>query len=584
MRSRASTPVKAHERGLFMSKFLVVCTRTGALPPAERLRHACDLLGPRHPVAPPQVATAPGLALAVGPPSPLVTWHGTSLCLGQMLGPREGWHEPGGAVPDGSFALVRTSATEVELVSDAVASRSIYFAFADGLFAASSSQRAIVTLLGGFDYDPRALSWLLSAGSLGPEATWDARIRRLGGDARLVLDRSAWKLQRRQKPVVFEPVRRPRREHAARLRDAIGASCDRLELQGSAWRLPLSGGCDSRILLMHLGQRHRLSTVTWGMPSSLDDPRNDAAVARRLAREVGVPHEFFAVDHSEEPLDALLDRFLRNGEGCIDHLGAYMDGFDIWRRLRDSGAAGIVRGDEGFGWEEVALAPDVRRVVGASMLSDFLSPREIEALDLAPQDWPSELALRRGESLATWRDRLYHAYRIPVVLASLTDLKAPYVEVVNPLLSREILSVVREEPDALRTEKRLFRQVVWEASPPIPFATRPAIPSVRALVHTPAFLELARRELERGREEGSLPAALVEHLLPRLASSVAKGDPLRPGFRRRLVTAVRESLPRVAHSALRALRPRAPAPATLAFRAALVSRMVRDLRSAGRTD
>jgi hypothetical protein len=285
------------------------------------------------------------------------------------------------------------------------------------------------------------------------------------------------------------------------------------------------------------------------------------------------------MDGERVPAELVFDRFLANGDGCVDHIGGYTDGFEIWRQLHARGISGVLRGDEGCGWEQVVLRTDVRRVVGATMLEDFLPRRRIESLGLAEQSWPAELSRRPGESLATWRDRLYHSYRLPFILAALTELKTAYVEVLNPLVSRRILQVVRTLPDRLRTEKRLFRQIVTAMSPPVPFADRPAISPLRLLVERDALLQLSARELRQGREEGTLPAPLVDHLLAslsRLRSATARvgsGD----GEGRRLTTAVRRFLPRAAHSAFRALRPRPPTPAALAFRAAIVSRMSRTL-------
>ena len=565
-----------------MSKLLVVCTRTGAPLPAARIAHACALMGADNlPASQPEMLSAPGLVVALVPPSGLVPRKGTSICLGQMFGPSDGWHEPGGAVPDGTFALLRASDARLELVSDMVGSRSVFYALEGDLFVASSSQRAIVAVLGSFEPDPRALPWMLSAGSLGPEAAWDARIRRLGADARVTLDRATWRLERSQRPAVFAPERRPAREQAARLAEAIGWTCDRLDLSAGSWCLPLSGGVDSRALLLHLARRLRVRCITWGLESSLADPENDASVASAIARAVGAPHQYLPTDRPDEPVDVIFGRFLANGDGCVDHIGAYTDGFAIWRHLHGESVAGIIRGDEGCGWEHVVLEPDVRRVVGASMLSDFFSRRQLEALGLPEQTWPADLARAPGESLPTWRDRLYHTYRIPVVLAALTDLKSPYVEVVNPLLSRAILEVVRTLPDRLRTEKKLFRKHVEALSPPVPFARRSAIGRVQALLGAALFLDLARREIALGAEEGSLPRALAEYLTVNLPIPEArKARDQRETLLRRVVVAVRESLPRSAHSALRAFRPRLPTFGSLAFRAAIVSRMTRELRRA----
>jgi hypothetical protein len=569
-----------------MAKFVVVCARGRTSLPRARIARACRLLSPDHvTLDAPEYLEGAGLALAIANPTPVIARHGTSACVGQMFGPRDGWYEPGAAVPDGTFALIRSDEERVEIVTDGVGSRSVFYAHTPDLFVASSSQRAIISVLGGFTLSPRALPWILSTGSLGPEATWDDRVTRLGPDARLMLDRRAWTLQRDARPISFLVERLSAQDHAARLREALRTTCDRLDLDGAEWRLPLSGGCDSRALLLHIAPRNRIPCITWGLAEALEDPKNDAAVARQLANAVGVPHEYLPIHSSKDAFEVLFDRFLANGEGCVDHIGAYMDGFEVWRHLRETGVAGIVRGDEGCGWTRVFLESDVRRAVGAEMLTDFFPRRRLEALGLAEQTWPPALARAPDETLAAWRDRLYHSYRIPIMLAALTDLKTSYVEVVNPLLSRQVLDVVRAMPDDLRTGKILFRKVVTAMSPPIPFASRAAIANFDGLVSSKMFRTVARREIEAGRDMGSLPAPLAGMLLANLShtdrqtTKVKAGDGLSRG--RSLLRLV---LPRVARSVVHILRPRPPPTALLAFRAAIVSRMARDLTRASGPD
>jgi hypothetical protein len=576
-----------------MAKFILVCTRAGAPVPEVRIRKACasivpDNIRPR----PPDVRIRPGLALAIVSPTPALRVHETSLCLGQMLGGGEGWWLPETAVPEGTFALVRSDGARVEVATDAVGSRSVFYAATNDLFVASTSQRAIVTVLGGFRLNPTAVSWMLSSGALGPGNGWDVRIRRLGPDERLSLDRAAWKVTSHRRPIVFNGDHARQQEHAARLRDAVLHALDGLDVGGGEWRLPLSGGQDSRLILVRLARRHPVSCITWGVPSALDDPESDAYIARKLAQTMGVPHAYFPMDVSSEPADVLFERFLVNGEGCVDHFSAYTDGFEVWRRLHDDGIAGVIRGDEGFGWEPVAAEADVRYVVGAAMLSDCYSGDRIRALGLAEQTWPTELRRTTGESIATWRDRLYHAFRIPVILASLTDLKTPYVEIVNPYLVRSVLQVVRALPDSLRTNKRLFRTLVESLSPPLPFASRSAIPKLGALVERGALQEIARRELLAAKEEGSLPPPFVDHVIAALPTVGPAGSGRTGGAsrgrtpatigREYLLAAIRK-LPPGLRSVMRSIRPRQPSPSELAFRGAIVSRMARTLSRDGAT-
>jgi len=61
--------------------------------------------------------------------------------------------------------------------------------------------------------------------------------------------------------------------------------------------------------------------------------------------------------------------------------------------------------------------------------------------------------------LRDWRDRLYQQYRVPFLLAALSDLKLGYVEIVNPLLSDSVIDLIRQLPDSLRTHKVLLRNI-----------------------------------------------------------------------------------------------------------------------------
>jgi hypothetical protein len=147
------------------------------------------------------------------------------------------------------------------------------------------------------------------------------------------------------------------------------------------------------------------------------------------------------------------------------------DGFSEYSHLAMAGISGIIRGDEGFGWAPVSSSEDVRKVVGGEVLSDFNTISHL--LTSQDQIWPKKFHQRGNESLEMWRDRLYHTYRAPTYLAAWNSIKTPYVEVVNPLMTRRVLSTVRQMPDELRTDKRLFSEYVMERSNAIPEANSP---------------------------------------------------------------------------------------------------------------
>src|SRR5688572_14349888 len=158
---------------------------------------AADNIDPR----PPTLAHRAGVTAALLNPSAAARTQGTSIALGTLLDPADDWHVPGAPLPDGSFALLRIDDAHVELVSDGVGSRTIWYALTDRELIASTSQRAIVTLLGSFEPNRDVLPWMLSAGTLGPLDGWDARVRRVQPGERVLLDRSRWRLQSTVAPI-----------------------------------------------------------------------------------------------------------------------------------------------------------------------------------------------------------------------------------------------------------------------------------------------------------------------------------------------------------------------------------------------
>ena len=111
---------------------------------------------------------------------------------------------------------------------------------------------------------------MLSSGSIGPGYSWDKRVRPLPPGGRALLDRDTWRLDVHEPAVelhtslVGDPI------HHERLREALRESLGSLEFDWSRWVLPLSGGFDSRLVLLWLtsttltARRQPLWPVRWG--------------------------------------------------------------------------------------------------------------------------------------------------------------------------------------------------------------------------------------------------------------------------------------------------------------------------------
>lgn len=531
-----------------MSKIVLVCFRDPASGrPANVTHHLRRFLASLCPdnltPAQPVVATdGRGLYLGVFNPADPAATRACNAYSGWLADAGLPWWTLGAPAPTGSYALLRSGPDAVEALADYAASRTIWIARTDELFVASTSQRAIPYFLGSFEANPKSMAWMLSAGTLGPSCGWDRRAHPLAPDGRAYLDRARWKLTVSEPPINFDADPSSDDIHATRLREALEEIVGDLRLDPVRWVLPLSGGFDSRAILLLMRNRDRLRTVTWGRRDALELPGNDAYVARDVARAIGVGHQYYPTDLSDEPIEQLLDRFLVAGDGRTAGFLAYLDGFATWRSFFEAGVRGVIRGDHGFG---PGPAPpfieqaDVlhfnsmtrwRDYAGAIPLAQFGLP------ELDEQPWPESFDKLATESLEDWRDRLYQLYRIPSYHAGQNDLKAAYVEIASPLLTREIMGLTRTHPERLRNGKRLFREVVAPRDVSVRYAVESALVPPGALTASPAVRELLCDELGSQRLRGVFSAKFADYLLSAVGRGQAAplGNHLLRSTRRRL--------------------------------------------------
>jgi hypothetical protein len=568
-----------------LAKIVLVCLRNPSAEASARVQHALqgflDSLCPDNLVPADPIVTSDGhgLHLGVFNPAEPAAIHDCSAYVGWLKYAARTWWLPGGPAPTGSFALLRAGASSVEALTDFAASRTVWIAHTDEVFIASTSQRAVPLFLGSFETNPHAIAWMLSAGTLGPSSGWDRRARPLapGGSARL--DRARWTLTFREPPIKFRAEAVADQVHAERLRRALTGTLEDLRLDWSRWVLPLSGGFDSRAILLLMKERRGLRTVTWGRREAIDLPGNDAHVARRVAAAVGVEHRYYSTDLSGEPVERLLDRYLIAGDGRTAGFLPYMDGFETWRSLYAGGVRGVIRGDHGFGpgpappfaGETDVLhfnsMPRWRDHAGLPPLAQFGLP------ELDEQPWPESFDRLESESLADWRDRLYQAYRIPCYHAGQSDLKATYVEIASPLFVREIVELTRTHPEHLRNGKRLFTEVVAPHDVPVAYAVDSALVPPRSLMANRPFAELLCDELGSLRFRNAFTGEFADFLL----ASFSAPRPQAPI--RGLLEAPRRHLRRLVPAHVRSRLRKAPKRKSLdlnwvALRAYIASRML----------
>jgi hypothetical protein len=565
-----------------MSHLILACWRgpEDAFAESALRRVAARITPPGLPDRAPRVGTGAREAVCLAGPTAAAAMAGTSAHLGAFAGIWTDWNLPGTPVPDGTFALVRCGPATVELCSDFAGSRTLWYAFSDTHLLASTSQRALVALLGDLDFNRAAFAWFLSSGNLGPSEAWDRRLHRLPPASRLVLDRARWHLDLRTEPAAFHPEAMTPDGARGALREILRAELGRFDFTSARWGFPLSGGYDCRFLLATLVKAGlRPQTMTWGLAASLHQPGNDAYIAQRLAAHFGLPHEYLLTERAELPPAEVADRFLAACGGTTDQLFPYLDGLAMWASFAERGLDGVIRGDEGFGWIPVRTMEHARRSVGLVLLRDFLGEAEAEALSDGRQALPEALAPRPGESIAAYRDRLYHAYRIPVGLAALNDVKAPFVEIASPLLAREVLSFVRRMPDALRTGKAVFREIAKTEGPPLPYATMGADDDRDGYLHSEPYVRWLREELESPALDALLPASWRDRLVGGLQAGSFPAQSSRS-----VKALLKRILPGAWVSAARARLGAPPTPARLlALRAALAGRTLRLLQADARS-
>jgi len=449
--------------------------------------------------------------------------------MGNMIEAADDWWRPTAPVPDGTYALFRSDEAQVELVTDMLASRTIWYVHTDTMFLAATSQRALVYFLRDFQPNEETRSWLLFSGTLGYGLSWDRRIRWLPGNSRLVLNRSSWTTKTTRDSVPFRPVASSRKAHQQQLKEATHSVFDHLAIDPSKWVLPLSGGYDSGAVLLFLKHGGRLKCVTWGSLSALQNKHSDACVAQQLAAALKVPWEYLETDVSDEPIEVLLRRFLVAGEGRFDNIAGYMDGFKIWKRLFESEAYGIIRGDEGFGLARVVSTPlDVRRHSQVVFASDFPNIGSAAAFDCEEQRFPEALRQQEGETLMTWRERLYQEFRVATGNSALTDLKCAYVELVNPFLSRRIITQIRTIPDRWRTEKQLWKEIVRSMRPKVGFAKYSAVTEYEDVLKGKRMVEVIADELDAAHARAVLPNKLINFIRSKI--KVSGAEPGRRGI------------------------------------------------------
>lgn len=506
-----------------MSKILYVCYRK--IPIDEKIENKlkiiCDELSPSNITSRNSlIHREKNIIFGINNPTSTIKTKSLNVLLGKIFGEENSWHEPLNEYPDGNYAIFRANKNVLEIVTDCLGTRSIWYYFDEEIIIASTSQKAIIKYLGRFKFDEGLIPWMLSTGSLGPNNSWDKRLKKVPADGSVIVDRSSWQISVKSGKVEFVPVKISEKESKKLLQNALLETFSSINLGMDKWAVTLSGGHDSRAVLFLLQKfktyKSPLRTITWGAEDSLKDAGSDACVAKEVGKVLGSNHSFFPTEHPPDSLETIISRFLNNGEGRIDHIPAYLDGFKLWKRIFEAGIEGIIRGDEIFGYNRIYSPLVVKSFMGLTLCSDYHNLKKYEYLQSLDQEMPENLKQKKNESLSTWRDRIFQLYRIPYIQSSLGDIKYPYIEQINPFLSRRILNVIRKMPDRHRTEKRLFKLVMKQWDLGVPFAKRASTIKFKDVLRQEKLVELIKQELNSEYARRIFPQQFLEEVIENL--------------------------------------------------------------------
>ncbi len=72
--------------------------------------------------------------IAIFNPNDSIKVEGKSVCMGNMLNPASDWSEPGSLIPDGTYALFRGDNNTLEVISDMVGTRTVWYYHDENVF------------------------------------------------------------------------------------------------------------------------------------------------------------------------------------------------------------------------------------------------------------------------------------------------------------------------------------------------------------------------------------------------------------------------------------------------------------------
>lgn len=428
-----------------------------------------------------------------------------SLCAGVLINKdKSDWLSIPSENLNGSFVIVRQCHDFVEAITDFTGTKTLWYFITENIVGISNSQRMLNAAIGKLKFNETVIPWVLSSGNLGAELSWHSDIQRLAENSVLRINKKNHSFQIfRNFSVQIESEDRLMTD--SDVTKAILHDYDQvhrnISIDIKKWLLPLSGGYDSRAIALFLKRNNHsenLKTVTWGESDSINEAGTDAFIAKHLAEKLNLSHRYYHTDLYSEYFNAaeVADRFIRFGEGRIDHIAGYLDGFKMWKNFYADGIQGIFRGDKAFYEEHKFYSPYyVRAKMGFGLIKDYTNFSTVYNSIFSSQKLPIKLKRARSESMNAFTEKAYYNFRLPSVLSSLNDLKLPFVDVFSPLLCRENM-LLRSRITKEFSMTKNYRQLIERLSQGIPIANKESITNREKIMQDPDFLKLYYEALD----------------------------------------------------------------------------------------
>lgn len=379
--------------------------------------------------------------------------------------------------PDGSWLAVKFDGVRdiVSFAADFCLLQRWYYTQHGAAWFVANSLRYLKELLGSsLRVNASAVPYMLIRGYLPQDQTPLADVRVLQSCRVLTIENGAGRVDRRLDPVYYYHESRmidlpqAAREIHRVLRDAVAAEVAGLD----EVCIPLSGGIDSRFLLgcaMELLPKEKITTITFGLPNSLD-----YKIGSGLAKQLGVRSIHLPFD--KRPIAELLRDSFQTVEGaywCVPThpILGLREAFQAFPFILSGYIGDLVFGSYDLPPEQAAkleqsdqdYLKQIHEIMDTVDLDEALALLAEQAADPLRTDqiYAGYQANSRENAYAMWlwEDHLFNRTNFAVELhRDLTFYGAPFVH-------QQVITMAYRLPKALRLEQKAYLEALRFAYP-----------------------------------------------------------------------------------------------------------------------